>query len=426
MFKIGKPVTGKDFIGRAEEILKLKNAILEKRNISVCGLSRIGKSSVVKETIRQLSMTDTEKIVFIHKALTGNREEGLSLFGEILERLEEEAEDAGILEDEGFQKHLKRAQRKHEAGRTDYLPYKNLCNTFCSLMDCDIWLVIDEMDYAQTGLRDTIQNLRELINESDRVYVLNISRHSLETIFPKDAYGSSYPGIIPERIYITAYSDSDVALFKARMDSVSVSDATWERLLQYTGNVPFFLALFANRLIACGGEIPDFTAEDCFMVYTKTLRYWEQAICSIGLMEATLAFLNGETNLQDMSSLRAYGLVTDQQTFIIPYFGELLATSKHDDVLAPLIEEYTELLPTIEELESICKKEVLKVFDASSSLAHKLAEMTRELRAMHIKITCMADLAQLKTFVQLDATVEEQNYFKQKISEFKREINNLY
>ena len=53
-FKYGVVVSGKDFCGRNESIEEIKTFILSSQNIFIQGERRIGKTSLVFETIKRL------------------------------------------------------------------------------------------------------------------------------------------------------------------------------------------------------------------------------------------------------------------------------------------------------------------------------------------------------------------------------------
>ena len=54
MFKVGPPVTGKDFIGRDDEMSTVLSAMRNGNNISIYGMARIGKTSLIKEAMRRI------------------------------------------------------------------------------------------------------------------------------------------------------------------------------------------------------------------------------------------------------------------------------------------------------------------------------------------------------------------------------------
>ena len=252
MFVVGPCAVEKDFIGREEDIQKLTGYIRDMKNISITGLPRIGKSSLVKEVIRRMNEgSNEEDPLFFEFSLTRQAENKEYFYMALDAFLEDEIEAYNSDLMNSFQRMKARYGTSHQFYTMLYAKLYNMSKR-------PLYIVIDELDYAHESLGREIQNIREICICSC-IRIITISRHSLPTIFPLGNEGSNFPGIFTEKIDMKGFTPEDVNAFRERFSTSYQGpiEPAWEKIGYYCGNIPILMSIFANKLLEDEPNIPD-------------------------------------------------------------------------------------------------------------------------------------------------------------------------
>lgn len=427
MFQAGAPVEGQDFIGRSAEIARVISAMQSGNNISIYGMARVGKSSIVKEIIRRAKSSNLfQKVpLFFEYRLTQDKNIRFHFFEDLKDFILDKTEEYGEEENSDIQS-LKRLISRVEKGlenkEVNHERYIRMCDKLTTLYDNDLWIIIDEMDYANSAFGDYIQKIREIVNSSDRVHIINISRHSLSSIFPINGNGSNYPGIVSQNIPIVGFSEEDMASFKETFAAAignETAEAIWDSMIQYAGNIPYFLALLANGIMENKDVSLADIAENPYGKYMETLNQWYQALYSDNMLENAMKYI-ANPQQAEAKNLRVFGIVQGE-TFAVPWFAEYIQKQNTAEQTSGLLGAYVEFQTKIHILLEQGNKILQGIMRDRETLKNVNVSLG-ELEAMNIKIECMKTLRDKNTFVRILPSVEEINTFDTKI----RNINDLF
>lgn len=427
MFKVGAPVEGQDFIGRSDEIERVVSAMKSGNNISIYGMSRIGKSSIVKEIISRAKNSDLfQKVpLFFEYRLTQDKNIRFYFFEDlkdfILDKIGEyTGEENSDLE--SLKRLIARIEKGLDNREVNHERFIRMCDKLTTFYDNDLWIIVDEMDYANSAFGDYIQKVREIVNSSDKVHIINISRHSLSSIFPLNGNGSNYPGIISQNIPIVGFSEEDMSSFKERFTATvgsETTEAVWDNIIKYAGNMPYFLALLANGIIENKKLSLADIAENPYGKYMETLKHWYQALYSDNMLENAIKYIENPEQAET-KNLRVFGIIQGEK-FAVPWFADYIQNQNITEQTSGLLGQYVELQTRIHILLEQRNKILPGIMRDREAL--KTVDMSvGELEAMDIKIECMKTLNDKNTSVTIVPSVEEINTFDTKI----RDINDLF
>lgn len=426
MFKVGAPVVGEDFIGRDKEIERIISAMKSGNNISVYGMARIGKSSIIKEIMRRANNTEIfpKKPLFFEYRLTQDKNIRYHFFEDLKDFIIDMIDDYDGEEQTKIES-LKRLIGRLDGGQNEkevsHERYIRLCNKITELYDNDIWIILDEMDYANTAFGSYIQKIREIVT-ADRVHVINISRHSLTSIFPSHGNGSNYPGVVTQNIPIVGFSEDDMISFKERFTAVigtENADAIWENMIEYAGNVPYFLALLTNEISANKNAPICDVAENPYGKYVETLKYWYQSLYSDNMLDNAIRHIENPSQAET-TNLRVFGIIQNGK-FSVPWFSRYIQMQNNAEQSSGLMDEYCEIqtrIPVLLTRGNNISQGVMRDREA----LRRINTCLRELESMNAKIECMRVLNEKDTFVRIMPSVEEVNFFDTKI----RDINDFF
>lgn len=426
MFKVGAPVVGEDFIGRNNEIERIISAMKSGNNISVYGMARIGKSSIIKEVLRKANDTEIfpKKPLFFEYRLTQDKNIRYHFFEDLKDFIIDMVDEYNG-EEQAKVDSLKRLLMRLDGGQNEkevsHERYIRLCNKITELYDNDIWIILDEMDYANTAFGSYIQKIREIVT-ADRVHVINISRHSLTSIFPAHGNGSNYPGVVTQNIPIIGFSEEDMISFKERFTAeigTEKADTIWENMIEYAGNVPYFLALLTNEIISDENAVICDIAENPYGKYAETLKYWYQSLYSDNMLDNAISLIENPSQAET-TNLRVFGIIQNGK-FSVPWFSRYIQMQNNAEQSSGLMKEYYEIQTRIPVLLSRGNNISQGVMRDRETLK-RINTCLRELEAMNSKIECMRVLNEKDTFVKIMPSVEEVNFFDTKI----RDINDLF
>ena len=423
MFIVGTPVTGEDFIGREEDVSALTRYIKDDHNIAICGLPRIGKTSLVKEVIRRFqSLDDDSSPLFFEYTLTRNPENRSGFYQSLENYLE-------TLIPEDNDELLAKLEKIRAKERKTYRSYIELYKRISSEEPRTLYIVIDELDYAHESLRGEIQNIRELGSQTDSIRLITISRHSLTSIFPLGSDGSNFPGIFNNPISLKGYSASDVALFKDTLYSVLRSsrpleegrwEKIWETIRYYCGNVPILLAIFASRLQDDIRDGPDIDYQSYISrsgQHYACLYYWFQSLCERKLMNQVRRFMDSGGQDAGPGDLAELGIL-EEKRFAIPYLNEFIQQISDVDSME-LHGDYRSLSEDVRFIMDRASEIARELQGTDRSTYRELQKGIEELKAIRAKIEFIRTLDDLHSeLVTPDVSLEELNRFKEYINRF--------
>jgi len=249
-FQISDPATGEYFIGRKSYLNKLKSLILSPQcpAVSVYGLARIGKSSIVCELERLIAEENKAGCFFI--TVTVSRcESYFKLWRSVLNSMkrifkrnklaaEDFLEELQELEPEDIDTALELVELGLEVAQDN---------------DIQFVFVFEEFDAAKKlfeGKPSRFQHLRELKGAKNRLPIIFVSRESINNI-EVVACGTSLLYLSLQPINIKPFDELDLVEFHTRLAGfgIELSQEAKDRLHYYAGAFPFFLTNIANVLV---------------------------------------------------------------------------------------------------------------------------------------------------------------------------------
>ena len=439
MFNIGDSVSGKDFIGRDEDVKELIFHIKCKENVRVQGLPRIGKSSLVKEALYRIehdpSLVGGILPYFFQFSFTHDSNDRELLFENLFVFLKNCLKDINVSEQsDAIDLKYSIAEIKKNLNKkiVSYYDCLIICNIIHKYTNRVLWLVLDEMDYAGICLGSYIDKIRELIDNSNGcVRSINVSRHSLRDIFPLGGPGSNYSGIVIMGINVIGYNDNDMELIKqqAELYCGELSDNMWLQIKHYAGNIPMLIEYFSN-------EIEKYSCTDIEEVYSKIKysldEYYKvlyDTLCDMRMYDDYIAVLNGVSPKTD--KLKIYGLVEDNIP-TIPYMSEFINGTP---VLLDqqLVRMYLRMQNDVEELLKEGKEVSNRLLGNDERNRQGINDCITVLNAMKAKIAYVGSLNNLQLscndricdIVDSGISEKEINAFSQYCSRFKNRLESV-
>ena len=248
----GTLVKGDAFIGRNIEINKIKQRLLSKEfgNISIVGLPKIGKSSLMYQAI----MFDNEKLWAENKILPiwtsvksykSPNEFYLKIVLTVISHLKMKVSDEALI------KTLEDSLNELKAQNLSFVETEHhlLC-FFSDIVSAGIRIIVclDEFDYAK-DLFDEVhyQLLRTLSYEPDhQIGFITTSRRSIYDIERYSGQGSNFFGTF-DNIRLGIFNDNDAEeLFKK---AGSIENVVIQKIKYYTDNHPYLISMVLYKYL---------------------------------------------------------------------------------------------------------------------------------------------------------------------------------
>lgn len=254
IFVVGSEVRGESQIGYIRYIDKFTQILLNTiNNISITGLKRFGKTSLVKEVLERVKASSGEKVITIFVDLAKQRSFS-DLLVSILNILEDETiEDEEINGNKIFNKYMEKANKVDQESKTYRDTFDSIFK-WLTKQGYRIIIVIDEFDAASELFKETadFEFLRDLSSNRDiRVSLVLISRRQLYMIEKKNFNNSTFHGVV-QTYPIDGFNDEDFELFykllKDKYDII-LRDYAIERLKYYCGRSPYLISMFAYDIV---------------------------------------------------------------------------------------------------------------------------------------------------------------------------------
>ncbi|MCL2301548.1 MAG: ATP-binding protein [Firmicutes bacterium] len=407
MFSTSRYVTGADFIGRSSELKELMGYVQKGENVSVYGLSRIGKTSLVKEFLRRHQESLHDKFLFFYYTLECTDDKA-RLFSDFSEYLTQEADKLYKTELNVRQK-IDNLNKRVSNGNFKSVDFVSVGDLFYAILGIRIYMIIDEFDLALQMLSDKVITLREIV-ATDSINIISISRHPLEIVLPRNVDGSNLPGIVNEKIPVKGFSGSDLSLYRKNLPDL-LPDSEWNDILYYTGNVPVFLNMILNSYYSSASR---WNKNAIPIAYYSRIEDWYKSLHRLGIeRDAVLLARPSEKQPANTSDLMLYGIVgRDGVSFSILYFKDFILNSASKVILDERISQYQDIVSAY---LTDCDAQIAKTFQRNQSRHALLCERKKDLQAMGTKLSCCYELARLDTFVKCNLTEEEINEMEQQL-----------
>lgn len=314
---VGKVVTGDLFIGREKETSNLKNRVLgyPLANASIVGLPRVGKSSLMKNTLIEQAdeLWETQRCIAVWYTFKDYSDEGVDsrpedAFIDIMQTVEHALKKKGLVFPDANE-YIKRASKPG-------IRYLQLCTEVSFFFDViteanDIRVVIciDEFDYSKDVFsRGHYQLLRHISDDFPKVAIVTTSRRSILDIEKDSGGGSSFYETC-DNIYLKPFSDEEVEL--QRCLAGDISDEDRELLDDACGNHPYLNALVLNEY--CQGQDMESSIDES---YQDILSYYNRLFQRVlkrdhlddKVINVYSGFLDAVSQDEEEYILKRYGL----------------------------------------------------------------------------------------------------------------------
>ena len=277
----GKIVTGDLYIHRKNLESELCNRTINYDtygSVSVVGMQRMGKSSLVYNTIVNKAEDYYEKgIVIISCSMNSFANPEAFLKG-IVDAVYEELEDHDDIDVK-----IERRYNKVVGSTLEEGCVKNIQSFFKLLLKSGkrVICVIDEFDHSRKLFADFSEGfniLRELAYQPEtNVTFIFVSRRMV-TELESSADISTLANILGKPIYVKGYSDEELKDYYARNEThgICVSDTDKERVLNITGAQPYWLDILMYHYVESADENRDFESlfnENSGVLYNEYERF---------------------------------------------------------------------------------------------------------------------------------------------------------
>lgn len=244
---LGKIVSGPRFVGRNDILATIKQRVLgvEFSNISIVGLPKIGKSSLVWECLMQNRRELIPQKTIIVYYQMGSTRTSFDFFKKLLAKTDDEFCD--MYEDEKYSKYAQTIV--DSAKNTDSFDEltDNLEHYYKKLRKWGykVIVILDEFDHAQDifELAD-FQELREISYEPEsKICIVTCSRKTLSEIESnaKDGKLSNFARIFSD-CPLKVFNEADVVQYWERVSSSFKADNEHKTLVEYlVGNHPWLM-----------------------------------------------------------------------------------------------------------------------------------------------------------------------------------------
>ena len=259
----GKIVTGDLYIHRNTLEAELCNRTINYDtygSVSVVGMQRMGKSSLVYNTIVKKAEEYYEKGIVIINCCMNDFSNPESFLKGIVDTVYEALEDHDDIDVRIERRYNKVAESVLEEGCI-----KNIQSFFKLLLKSGkrVICVIDEFDYSRklfADFREGFNILRELAYQPEtNVTFIFISRRMI-TELESSADISTLANILGKPIYVKGYNDEELKQYYLRNENhgIFLSDMEKEQVLNFTGAQPYWLDILMYHYVESAEEKRDF------------------------------------------------------------------------------------------------------------------------------------------------------------------------
>lgn len=284
VFQIGKEAVGGSFIGRKREVWEVKERALSKgvyRALSIVGLTRVGKSSLVTNAVNA-SEANQNGIIYI-KMVLSEYPDFISFWKAVIWKVQKQVERYFKIDDDIMREEFRRvsdcpvSEESYMIINTAFKEILLQLNTY----EIPILMIIDEFDWARKMFHENqsyFEMFRTIASSAEfMMNIILISRRSLHIIEKCAPENSTFHGVF-ERKTVNGFSDQDIEEYFGVLAEYGIvlSEQEKEQLFFYCGNIPYLLSIFGHDMVEetlAGREIsiPDIFEQNCVMIR----RYYE-------------------------------------------------------------------------------------------------------------------------------------------------------
>ena len=250
-FLVGPQVCGNNFLGRREELRKLKALVFEGcGSVHLVGPNRIGKSSLVGQAL--LENADAEKQLHV-KLCMGQMSDAFSFWYALFEGIKEAA-DRVSLWNEDLQHQMDRISDLDENSKSWFRIFCSAYKQMAQEFHASGWrtvLIIDEFDGVKQVFGEKIhyyQFLRSIYSDPDYATCgIIISRRRLGLIEKNTSELSSFSNVFNE-FPVKAFSDACMEEVYSSLENegISLSGEAKEEFLYHTGKIPYLCSMLCS------------------------------------------------------------------------------------------------------------------------------------------------------------------------------------
>lgn len=298
-FDVNHPVSGEKFFGRESELKFFKVHVIDeivkgnKVSLSLTGMNRIGKSSLVKEVCERLRKENCPDLYILETSLDGMQSFWHYWIWRIIKPLLKYIEEVQVAEKyqrdvencKAFFEDLDNVKGLLEGDSTldfcgkDYL--QNLFEVFCRLEKRKVLIVIDEFDRARQVFGTVITNFdwfRGLII-GNLFSVITVSRRNLFYIETSCFGGSTFSGVF-SKYSLFGFKNSEIKQYFDIIEKECglLPENIKKDIWHYCGRSPYYLAVVGNELMK--SENPQATN-----IKNISIKYHDSYQALIGLLE---------------------------------------------------------------------------------------------------------------------------------------------
>lgn len=258
IFVVGPEVKGDSQIGYKRYLDQFTNILLNTiNNISITGLKRFGKTSIVKEVISRVKIESEKKVITIFIDLAKQRS-----FSDFLISVKNGLEDE-IIEDDSLSEMMfndrivNRYRERIDSVEAESKTYRDTLESlfkWITKKDIKVILAIDEFDAASDLFKETadFEFLRDLSSNRDiGLSLVLISRRQLYMIEKKNFNNSTFHGVV-QTYPVSGFEKEDLKEFFEILGvnyGISLNNYSRDRLKYYCGQSPYLFSMFAYDIV---------------------------------------------------------------------------------------------------------------------------------------------------------------------------------
>ncbi|MDL2318910.1 ATP-binding protein [Eubacteriales bacterium OttesenSCG-928-A19] len=418
MFETGSPVIGSDLWGREKEIQEITAHVLSERGggIEVYGLPRVGKTSLVKETIRRIKIDIAmrEKYYFIwHDCTKERNNECFRILADGIEPILDECAFSHANAN-AIRHNLQLIRQSfNNEDSIDEIPFLAILEILKKANGITVCLVLDNSDNAPNNLGVSIESLIPLI-DSRCFLLISISRARLSDLFPPEQlHGSKYPYHFTNFISVKATEDGCLSFFYDKLCEV-VSDEKIEdclpNLKYYCGESPLFLSIFCKEIVRAFDKKDHVLNPIWFQrakgIYDKVIERWHLFLRTNNLLNPFHQWMG--TSRLFGNELIEYGLITEKNVLTIPYLSDVWRIQKQQyaQYWIDMPKKITDLREAIDAIIDIHGSKITSLFDRGNQ-----DEVLRlqKLKAIRILVHACSEVVCMGTDIKIPITEHDYN-----------------
>lgn len=413
MFETGNPVTEDAFIGWEGMVAKLTSRIQQATmSIEINALPRTGKTSLLRETIRQIRQTEWGKYtLFVEYAC--KKTYTTDCFSEIVTCIETALDEHRIHRKDALliRAKLEEIQEAIREGRyVSEFPFLEVMRTLHREYGMRLWIIIDEADRSPENFGSQIETLQQMLS-STFYRAISTSLRPLTMLFPTNAQnGSKYPMLFESFEALSGFPEPDIMHFRTEFERKlggQLQDDEWNTMRHFCGANPYFLALFCNEILRWQAEndsMPDIhhIQKKC-AAYNQTIDKWKRSLDTLDLYKAFSKWPLPSITDQERLKLIYYGLICDERA-AVPFFWSVVQENVSTENGQPELARTRELIETIDSLLNMYSDRIIA--QQGRGIQDAFLRLNR-LRAIRIKTDAHRQLLELGSAMDIAISISE-------------------